>query len=107
MSNDRTNPQTCLPPWLVPANPTQTDRLRCHLRNFCDTDWRFVGKPTKHFAEAVQALKKVLSPLSGGYFQPRTTHLKKHGTQHAMKALRGQQSGRIVTPLTRLTGTPG
>jgi hypothetical protein len=46
-------------------------------------------------------------PLEKGCFQTHKTQIKKDGTEGAIRRKRGQKSGRIVTQITRLTGTSG
>jgi hypothetical protein len=77
------------------------------LRDFYDIDLRFVGNITKPDRTPFFASKNAISPLKKGSAEGSKTPLKKYGTQRAMRKERGQKSGRIVTLLTRLTGTSG
>jgi hypothetical protein len=103
MSNDRTSPKHRQ----EPANTTQIDRASVLQRDFYDIALGFVGKSTKPARALFSAAKNTVSPLKQGVIRQHKTPLKMHGTQHAIGGLRGQKSGRIVTHLTRLTGTSG
>jgi hypothetical protein len=103
MSNDRTNPKQRKDP----ANTTQNNPPGWCLRDFCDIGLRFVGNATKPDSGALSSLKYAVSPLKKGFAMGAKTGVKKHGTEGAMSRERGHKSGRIVTQLTRLTGTSG
>jgi hypothetical protein len=91
----------------IAANATQSRLVASDLRDFYDIDLGFVGNTTKPYSACFLTHKNTVSPLKRGLFLIRQIRDKKHGTQHAIGGMRGQQSGRIVTLLRRLTGTSG